>query len=400
MRFVEAGPPCILAVGDLHAALRSVTARQRTDARVSGAALVTTVVDRALLGVDGARHALWRQAVLVAPALARRMVADRGARLALVGALHLAVAFALTLGAPLALLLVGPLLLGVPHVVADLRYLVLARSAPLGGRALVTLVPLGAMTLLRAGVALGAPSWPMAEALLGSLAIALAALLTRGHPARARSRVLVAVGLALAVGIAALGVLAPRMVSVTFAHLHNFIAVALWIALARRDERGARAWPWLVGGLFVLGVVLFGSGLVVPWRGGPESLGGLELAGLADTLAPSLPAHLAARLVAVYAFAQAAHYAVWLRLVPGSLDARPAPSSFRRDVASLRADLGVPLLAIATVLAVVVPMAGLFDAGGTRTVYLTLVLAHGWIELAAIVALVSSGRALASTARA
>lgn len=39
--------------------------------------------------------------------------------------LHLAVALLLTGVAPLWLLLVGPLILGVPHIVADIRYLLL-----------------------------------------------------------------------------------------------------------------------------------------------------------------------------------------------------------------------------------------------------------------------------------
>src|SRR5687768_1431635 len=69
--------------------------------------------------LDRARLAWLR---LLGP-LAKPLVRDREKRVALAGALSLAVAFVLCATAPLVLLAVSPLLLGVPHVASDLRYL-------------------------------------------------------------------------------------------------------------------------------------------------------------------------------------------------------------------------------------------------------------------------------------
>ena len=59
-----------------------------------------------------------------AQALARR----RGARLCVVGCASVAAAFAGVALVPLVMLAVAPVLLGVPHVAADLRYLVVRRA--------------------------------------------------------------------------------------------------------------------------------------------------------------------------------------------------------------------------------------------------------------------------------
>jgi hypothetical protein len=56
--------------------------------------------------------------------LASPLLADREARVGVTGAIAVAVAFGLTCVAPLWLLVMAPLVLGVPHLIADVRYLV------------------------------------------------------------------------------------------------------------------------------------------------------------------------------------------------------------------------------------------------------------------------------------
>ena len=112
----------------------------------------------------------------------RPLIADRGARTAVIFTAVVLFAFTATLTMPVALLALGPIVLGVPHVLADVRYLV-----------------------VRPGFHRVHRLWPIALPLLGVcttsdlrvglLAPLLAALLARGALARR----------ALVVALAALG---------------------------------------------------------------------------------------------------------------------------------------------------------------------------------------------------
>ena len=96
-------------------------------------------------------------------------------------------------------------------------------------------------------------------------------------------------------------------------------------------------------------------------------------------------------VVLLYAFAQAVHYGIWLRLVPDGV-ARPGA----RGIAGLRRDFGargLGLFAVASVALPVVAVAG--DAARVRDTYLALVVFHAWLELAVIGYLVAARARLA-----
>ena len=105
-------------------------------------------MDLILSSADIVRREVWRATVRLG--LAPRLVSDRHARLAVLAAIHMAVALTLTVVAPVWLLLFAPLLLGVPHIFADVRYLILRpptrveRIAMLG-----VILPLVGMTIFR-----------------------------------------------------------------------------------------------------------------------------------------------------------------------------------------------------------------------------------------------------------
>ena len=89
-----------------------------------------------LRAADAVRQQAWRLATRTA--FGRRCARERQTRLAMLAIVHLSAALLLTGIAPLWLLLVGPLILGVPHIVADIRYLLLrAPGRPLIGALLV-----------------------------------------------------------------------------------------------------------------------------------------------------------------------------------------------------------------------------------------------------------------------
>src|SRR5215510_11801015 len=127
--------------------------------------------------------------------------------------------------APLPLVLVGPLLLGVPHVIGDVRVLWLGRPGGFGGSAArAVLVPLFVLTLLRGASLLGLGSNPALEIASGMAAVLLAATMGARSPPAAK---------AWAAGCVALGIVAivfPRATTVVLAHVHNLVAFGLWVA--------------------------------------------------------------------------------------------------------------------------------------------------------------------------
>ncbi len=316
----------------------------------------------ALLGpVDGLRRRWLR---LLGP-LARPLMVDRELRVAIVASAMMLSAAAATLLLPLWLLALGPIVWGVPHLVADLRYLVVGpgyhRRWPL---VLLAGPPLVAAAL-GAGVVAG---------LTASLA---AALLARTSPAR---RVLaLALLAALALALDALGPAAD----VLFAHAHNFIAVALWWAWRPREGR----LHWLPLALFAaisaLLVSDLGLALVDASAGLRHELGGMGVDYQLARLTPRLDPTLGIRLVVLFAYAQAIHYAVWLHLIPDDDRARRTPPTFATSFRRLCADLGVPLVALAAALALAFAAWALLDLMASSHGYFRLARFHGHLELCA-----------------
>lgn len=310
-------------------------------------------------------------AAALAPSLADRERAPLVWRLAP----FCAAALILTVAAPLWMLLLAPLLLGVPHVVADLRYLLLAPGTAPRRLAWALLVPLAALTVLRVAVVVGRPGWPRVEVLLGLAAVIVALVLVE---AAGWKRVL---AFAAVAALAAVAFAWPGLIALTLGHLHNAIAVGLWLAWARASAREIVTSTALVGAC-ALAIVAGAFDPILAASGAwTAPAAGLDLDSLAASLAPGLGATTAVRVVLLFAFAQALHYAVWLVLLPAAARADRPPRSL---VASLRADLGTAGLTAALLASLAVPLAGLIDAAGTRAVYLSLVLFHGWLEVALI----------------
>jgi hypothetical protein len=281
-------------------------------------------------------------------------------------------ALGLTVLGPLWLLLLAPLLFGVPHVFADLRYLVFARPESSVAFRLALSLPLAVLTLVRLVVVLGGARHPVAEGLLGVAAVAGALLSTKGFDTRRVVALLLTAVLALAIGIW------PGVIAIVLGHLHNLVAIGLWLAWRRTPAAGVAG----VTSVFGLCAAILALGVLDPvsvWAGAfrPRETG-LDLGSLASTLAPGCDATVAFRLVLLFAFAQAIHYAVWLVLLPSA--AQSALGSRR----SWNDDLGRPLTLVAVGLTLAVVAAGTVSPVQTRAVYLSLVLFHGWLEIAVL----------------
>ncbi len=300
--------------------------------------------------------------------VARRLVRDRELRVALVGALAVGAALLATLLVPWWLLALGPVVLGVPHILADVRYLVVRPAFhKRWGFWLLVAAPIAA-------------TWSGAGLRAGALGVAGAALIARGASWWKRALVV-----AFAAALCAVAWWAPWWTDLCFAHAHNLVALALWWAWRPHATR----WHLLPLALFVLALALLAAGGLEPlvyrsdlfWSA-PQ---GLDATVQVPWLASRVPGEWALRLTLSFAFAQSVHYAVWLRMVPEDDRGRDTPRTFAASWRALVADLGRPLLALTTLATLALVAWALFDVAAARDLYLRTGLFHGHLELAAFV---------------
>lgn len=330
-----------------------------------------STVEALLAPADALRARMYR---LVAP-WAGPLFAARERRVAWLGMAGVTFSLLLTLSVPLWSLALGPVLLGVPHLVSDVRYLVVRP----GLHHRTALAVLGGLPLLATCLGAGPE--------VGLLSIVPATLGARGPGWR---KALVLSGWALLTALA-LGFRAGFQL--VLLHGHNVLAVALWWWAWR--SRHSRAWG--VPLLAAAGTVALLLGVAEPvlsalgaWTA-PAT--GTSFGEFVETLAP-LEGHpvLALRLVLVFAFLQSVHYSVWLRLVPEEDRPRAAPRPWRATWRALVEDFGQPLLVSFLLLALAVAVAGLVDLPRARLGYLQLAVFHGYLELAVAALWLVEGR--------
>lgn len=320
---------------------------------------------------------------------ARPLLVRREVRAAWWGAALVSLALVATAVVPMWLLALGPIVWGVPHVLSDVRYLVVRAG---DHRRVAVAAPM----------VLGLVASALGGGLRAAVAGALVAVLFSGAPAWRRSAVALALGVVLA-----LAQLGPREAALAFAHGHNLVALAFFAAWPARDG-GSRA-PRLVP----LGVVVVGGALVM---GGAldgaltraASIGSCHFDDLARVLAPmdivtrlpvASPERFASRLVLLFAFAQAAHYAVWVRLVPELARPSSTPRSFSQSYRALTRELGRVVVVGALLTAVGFAVWATVDVAEARTRYLQIAFFHGYLEIAAAALFFARGR-LGEAARA
>jgi hypothetical protein len=337
--------------------------------------MVEAWLQRATVPLDAARRSAFRVA-LRHPGLSL-VVTRRDARLGALASVHAGVAFLLAVFCPVLLLVLGPVLLGVAHVAADVRYLVLRRALPSRARHAVwglCLALLGLRGLEEGG--LGSGWLGHAEWALTSVAVALA-VLVGARASRSSARAAGGVGLAALLGALALS--DPARARLVFAQAHNVVALLLWLLLFRRNRR-AIALPLA---LVAFGAALLASGQLwgLTVRHGQTSAFGLHVLAASDWIAPGLRAEHAVGLTCAFVFLQSVHYAVWLVFVPQDDPRFEATPSFRASLRGLLRDFGGWWLGAIAVAAVVVVGLSFVDAVRTRHLYLSLAFFHGYLEV-------------------
>jgi hypothetical protein len=319
-------------------------------------------VERLLAPVDALRA---RGLRIVAPLL-RPLFGNRELRVGVYGALTVLSAFVLATFAPVWLLALGPLVLGVPHLVADLRYLVVRQGLSRRTGFWLTVVP-----CLALGV--GFPGGAF-----GSGAVAAAALCARGPVAL---RCAVALGCAaFAWGSHVLGAPAGALI----AHAHNLVAIAAWCVWSR----GALHTTGPVLGLFALAAAGVLAGATECWVDPSHAYVsewiGLDLGEFVRGLSPVADPVWALRLTVFFALAQSVHYGIWLRLIPEQDCARRGMRSFTESHRALVRELGPGPLLVAALATLALWVWGALDPAYARASYFRLALFHGPLEMAAL----------------
>ena len=301
------------------------------------------------------------------------LFADRHRRVWWLGMVSVVSAFVVTGLVPLWSLALGPVILGVPHLVSDVRYLVVRPKLHLKPWLLVLVgAPLLA-TSLGAGPEVGV------------LAI-VPAVFGAGWSWR-----LVVVGLVW-LALTGAAYLEPLGFQLAFVHAHNVVAVLLWWSLTSRTKSMALVPLLAVGGAIAIlagaldPLVTWSGGWTAPWTG-------TTFTEFVESITPNLDPTLAGRLVLSFCFLQSVHYAVWLRLVPDDARPRPAPRTFAASWDALVADFGLAPLLVFVALSLGLAVWGAVSLPGARLGYLQLAAFHGYLELAIAARWFANGRA-------
>lgn len=326
--------------------------------------------------LDGARRSAVRRAGRLAPVAALRR--RREVRLTVVAVASIVAAFFAAVLATVPLLLAAPLLLGVPHVASDVRYLLVRRAA--SGPAPAARAPMFALLAVSTACAvLGARPVAMVAAWAAVLCAGLFA------PCARAPRVLFA---ALVSAATALSLWRPAAATMALAQGHNLVAIGLAAWMVRGKMRAG----FIPAAAFAAGAAAIALGACDGWlrqAAAPLAFAPTTFADALATVAPSgLDRAHAGRWLALFAFAQSVHYGAWLRVVPDAERAGDRPVSFRRSFRLLTEDLGRPGALGAVVLSLALPLGAFLSLEGARRAYLDLSAFHAFIEIAFVVCLV------------
>jgi hypothetical protein len=294
----------------------------------------------------------WRRRVSLLEPL-RSVVVDPDGRAAAAAVALVLAAGAVCLVAPVVPLLVVPLVLGVPHLASEVRWLAVRRRLPrffLGAS-----IPVG---LVLAGLGLWTWAHPENAVLSARLEVTLAAIwmVVGAACGSGRRRTLVVTAVS---GIGALFLLvepAAPMARDAAVGTHAFATVALWMCLYRRKR--LYAVPALLLLTAGLGAVTFLRGPLVG-----------------------------------QAFLLSVHYSVWLLLVPLDGAARSGPTPLETRARQWSRDLGAAgLVAAVAGVGAVWLVTCVLGPQTARDAYIATVRFHVWSELALGALLLSGGR--------
>lgn len=290
----------------------------------------------------------------------------RELRVAAASSLQILIATFIALAIPLWSITLGPLLLGVPHVLADLRYLVVRP----GFHRKTVLWLLAGIPILIAGLGGG-----LKVALLGVLGVIL---WSRQSP---RRRLLFFITTFI---VGFLIVQLGRTADVLFVHLHHLVTFWIWWQWRKREQ----LWHWVP--LLLLGLLSFSvlqgsfDFLFFFFQGWKGPVTDLNFDEMIAWLAPGVDPLLGMRLMMLFALGQAIHYGIWLRFIPEEERKHNAPPPFRKSFQALVQEMGVGVLLGGGFLFLLFAFWGIFNLFNARMAYLHFAGFHGYLEIVAM----------------
>jgi hypothetical protein len=188
---------------------------------------------------------------------------------------------------------------------------------------------------------------------------------------------------------------APDWSRFALLHAHNCVPIVVWIAWRRRPP----IFSAVVAGLFLIVVLAIFTGCFdgLPLRR-PFSDHVFSITRIIDAVAVGFGGPWRVRWLLFFAFTQAVHYAIWLRLIPEEARDRETPRTFAASWRAFREDSG-PIVARAMLIATLaVPLLAIV-AGvvRVRAFYVTASEFHATVEVILLVVL-AAGRSSPSRA--
>jgi hypothetical protein len=308
-------------------------------------------------GLDAVRQRLLkRSAPITAP-----FIRDRDRRVVAFALIAFAFAFAGTATGPGYMLLLGPVIVGVPHLVFEARYLFfqhaqLRRVALVGVLAAQTALVFAGVGIYTLGVA------------------TIAALAVTGSLSSKKAIAIGALSLLAAVG----AIVGPDWSRFLLLHLHNCVPIAVWLLWRERPRWASIA----VTALFAAGIVLIFAGALdgLSLRR-PFGEHVFSLTKITDAVAAGFGGEWRHRFLLFFCFTQAAHYAIWLRLIPEEARERPTPRSWRMSWHAFKRDASSNIARLCVIASIAVPLVAV--VGGvvrTRALYVTASEFHATVE--------------------
>jgi hypothetical protein len=256
----------------------------------------------------------------------------------------------------------GPLILGVPHLVASLRF-----SAGGSGAEFSTLRRL--IALMGVVIALKLIEYSFEQS-LGYLPEAIA--FGGSASILSRSKLM----LLLTLPFLAAFYFLPIVFPLTLLMLHNYVAFVFWWREARSPDQKKIV---LVSAAILSVGILF---LVISTSKMHE-FGGLLTLRLFGSMNSS---YLADILLRVFLVSQAAHYFIWLKAIPDFQNPSPTPSPFRQTFDAIRAQLGTHAVRIMVAFSFLIfGIVFWFDLEEARLFYIYGAAFHGISELGILI---------------
>lgn len=335
--------------------------------------MLSSLIERLLHPLDRIRHTCLR----IGSPWIHPLLRSRERRITLTACIWMLGALCTTLLVPLWALALGPIIWGVPHLLGDVRYLVV-RTGYIHRRSLWLCagIPLLLISLMHRLPFIGRYAHAGVVLSLGSCICILLCIARTSTYRRIVGTAFLGLGLCIAYE---LGWVADLL----FAHAHNFIAIGLWWSWRRRTSK-IHIFPLILFGCIALGLILGGFEFIPwtqQWKVSAPAQGDWMHSLL--TLAPGVPQQWGIRLVLLFAFAQSVHYVIWIRLIPEEDRVSATPRSFSASYRALRKDLG-DLFLLGTCLTSLGLIAwSVLDLMAAQMGYLKFALFHGHLELIA-----------------